>query len=241
MIQSNVMEHKEFFATCELKALNDTEEGVFEGYASTFGNIDSTNDIIAQGAFTKSLMEREPKVLWQHDMRKPVGKVLEAREDAKGLYVKVKLATKTSLGADAYEYMKAGVIDRLSIGFRTKFAEYDSENDIRTIKEVELFEFSLVTIPANDMAEVTGVKSVPDDVRGFEKFLRENGYSRTAAKAITARGIKGYQDVLREADAIDSPNDDLREADEALKSLSNLLKSLTGDSKNGHQGSSKRD
>lgn len=222
------MENKEFFVNAEIKSLND-EEGTFEGYASTFGNIDSTNDIIEQGAFTKSLQTREPKVLWQHDMRKPVGKVMDIREDNKGLWVKVKLATATTLGKDAYEYMKADIINRLSIGFRIKEYEYETDNDIRRIKEVELFEFSLVTIPANDMATVTGVKSVPQTEREFEKFLCDSGYTRKEAKAIVAKGMKGYQDVLRDA-GVDTPTDVLRDADDEVKNLlSNLLETLTGE------------
>jgi len=206
---------------------NNAEEGIFEGYASTFGNIDHTNDIVAKGAFLESLNGREPKVLWQHRMDKPVGKLLEAREDDKGLYVRVKLALGTTLGKDAYEYMKAGIIDRLSIGYSVKEAEYDNTTGTRTIKKLELYEFSLVTIPANDKAEVTSLKSLPQTEREFEKFLRDAGFDRTAAKTITAQGIKGYHTVLRDA-GVDSPDDDLRDADnEQVKTLlSQLLETL---------------
>lgn len=221
------LENKEIVLGCQLKALDNDEEGVFEGYASTFGNIDSTDDIIMNGAFVESLKKREPKVLWQHRMDQPVGKLIEAREDNKGLYVKVKLATKTDLGRNAYEYMKAGVINSLSIGFRVKECEYNTDTNIRTITKAELFEFSLVTIPANEMALVTGLKNTPANERDFEKFLRSHGYTRTEAKAIAARGIKGYQDVLREA-GVDTPCDDLREADEVKELLSNLATTLQG-------------
>lgn len=222
------METKEYFVNAEIKAMND-EDGTFEGYASTFGNIDSTGDIIEQGAFLKSLQSREPKVLWQHDMRKPVGKVMDIREDNKGLWVKVKLATATTLGKDAYEYMKADIINRLSIGFRIKEYEHDTDSELRRIKEVELFEFSLVTIPANEMATVTAVKSVPQTERELEKFLCDAGYTRKEAKAIVAKGMKGYQDVLRDA-GLDTPTDVLRDADDEVKNLlSNLLKTLQGE------------
>lgn len=220
------MEIKDIYLVSELKALSD--DGTFEGYASTFGNIDATDDIVSQGAFAESLKKREPKVLWQHQMDKPVGKLLEVREDDRGLYVKVKIATKTDLGRNAYEYLKEGIINSLSIGFRVKQADYDDEKGVRTIREAELFEFSLVTIPANEKAVITGVKSLPETEREFEKFLRISGYSRSAAKAIASKGIKGYQDVLRDAGA-DDPCDDQREADEILKSLSNLLKTLQGE------------
>ena len=146
----------------------------------------------------------------------------------KDYYVKVKLALKTSLGRDAYEYMQADIINTLSIGFRIKEYEYDKDGN-RLIKNLELFEFSLVTIPANDQAIVTGLKSAEMTEREFEKFLRDNGFDRTAAKTITSQGFKGYQNVLRDA-GVDTPNDDLRDADEVVKTLSNLLQTLKGES-----------
>ena len=79
---------------------------------------------------------------------------------------------------------------------------------------------------------VLGVKSVPENEREFEKFLRENGYSRSVAKAITARGIKGYQEILRDAgvqDENDAPREvDETKADEVIGALGNLLKTLKG-------------
>lgn len=221
------MENKDFYIQSELKAI-DSEKGIFEGYASTFGNVDSTGDIIEQGAFGESLKQREPKVLWQHRMDKPIGKVLEIREDDKGLYVKVKISTTTTLGKDAYELLKDGVIDKLSIGFRIKEADYNCDTNIRTIKEIELFEFSLVTIPANEEAGITRVKSLPETEREFEKFLRGLGFDRTAAKTITSKGYKGYQNILRDA-GVDTPDGDLRDADDAIKTLSNILQTLKGD------------
>lgn len=226
------MENKDFFTEIELKS-DDNEEGVFYGYASTFGNMDNVNDIVEHGAFSESLRRREPKVLWQHDMSKPVGKVLEAREDAKGLFVRVKIAKNTTLGNDAFELIKEGIIKSLSIGFRVEKYEIDEEKGCRRIKKCELFEFSLVTIPANDEAEIMGFKSVPTNERDFEKFLRENGYSRSVAKAITARGIKGYQEILRDAgvqDEKEAPREvDDTKNDEVIKSLETLLKTLKGE------------
>jgi HK97 family phage prohead protease len=220
------MENKSIHLETELKALE--EEGMFEGYASTFGNTDVVDDIVMNGAFADSLKKREPKVLWQHDMKQPVGKLMEAREDENGLYVKVKLATKTTLGKDAYELVKAGIIDKLSIGFTIAEAEYDRENGTRKIIKAELFEFSLVTIPANDQAAITAVKEGVMTERQFEKFLTDNNFDRSAAKSIVAKGYKGYLTDLRDA-GVDTPNDDLRDADEVVKTLSKLLQTLKGE------------
>lgn len=217
------MEQK-YYLNCEIKGV-DEEKGIFEGYASTFGNIDHTNDIIERGAFAESLKTREPKVLWQHKMDCPIGKVVKIYEDEKGLYVKVKLAINTTMGKDAYEFMKEDIINRLSIGFTAKESEYDQEKGNRIIKEAELFEFSLVTIPANDMAQINSVKSKPDNIRDFEKFLRsEGGFSAKEAKTIAARGIKGYQDIMRDANDGVPCDAELRDAEQALKNLLDNIK-----------------
>lgn len=203
----------------------DEMKGIFEGYASTFGNVDGQMDIVARGAFEDSLKTREPKVLWQHDMASPIGKLLDAREDERGLFVRAKLATNTTKGADAFELLKEGVIDTMSVGFRVKEADFDREEGIRIIKEAELFEFSLVTIPANDQARVMSVKSKPPkDMRGFEKFLRASGFSRKDATAITQRGYTGYLNQS-ESDS-DSPSLNQSESDEVKTLLTTLLKKM---------------
>ena len=184
------MEYKELtLKSLEIK--QDGEKNVFEGYASTFGNSDSVGDIISRGAFTKSLNSgRLPKMLWQHRMDKPIGVYTEIREDEKGLYVKGKLAN-TALGNDAAELARLGAIDSMSIGFSIEDAEYDRNTQTRIIKELNLFEISLVTFPANDQAKITSAKTeLPQTERQFEKFLRDAGFSREAAKGITLKGFK---------------------------------------------------
>lgn len=219
------MENKSL--TLSLKAIEDQESGIFEGYASTFGNIDHQDDIIKKGAFANSLKVREPKVLLQHDMKRPIGKVIDIREDDNGLYVKTQLAIKTIDGRDAFEHLKAGTLDRMSIGYMVKQAEYDTDRGVRIIKEAELYEFSLVTIPVNDEAKVTGVKNaIPETPREFEKFLRDNGYSQKAAKAITADGIKGYKNY-RDDDK-DIPSLNQRDVEELKNCFNQLLVSMKG-------------
>jgi len=158
-------------AQMEFKALKfddsqvSIEERTFKGYASTFGNVDEVGDIIEAGAFKKSIKERGPKgsnqikVLWQHDA--PIGVPLVMQEDSKGLYVEGKVS-KTRLGDEALELMRDGVVDKMSIGFSVPKGkmEWDDKAQVRRIKEVKLFEFSPVTFPANEMASITGVKSI---------------------------------------------------------------------------------
>ena len=143
----------------EFKAAVNVEERTFEGYASTFGNVDQVGDIIMPGAFSKTIQERFPrgdiKILWQH--YEPLGMPLEIREDEKGLYVKGRIS-KTALGDDALELMRDGVVNRMSIGFTIVKADYDDQTGYRIIREVKLWEFSPVTFPANEQAVITAVK-----------------------------------------------------------------------------------
>ncbi len=143
----------------EFKAAVNLEERTFEGYASTFGNVDQVGDIIMQGAFTKTIQERFPKgdikILWQH--YEPLGMPIEIREDENGLYVKGRIS-KTALGDDALELMRDGVVNRMSIGFSIVKADFDDQTGNRIIREVKLWEFSPVTFPANEKAVITAVK-----------------------------------------------------------------------------------
>ena len=183
----------------ELKAYNDEEEskeyGLFEGYGSVFGNKDLGNDVIEKGAFTKSIKRRTNKgvkLLYQHKSDMPIGVFDEIREDDHGLVVKGRLALKTQAGAEAYELLKMGALDGLSIGFRVNPSEvsYDKRNNKRMIKEVDLMEVSLVTFPMNPQATVRSVKGEQYSIREWEKGLRDafnlsRSESKVAAKAVT--------------------------------------------------------
>lgn len=205
----------------DVKAVGD--EGEIEGYGAVFGNIDSYGDIIEPGAFRDTLAVRKPKMLWQHNMAEPIGAWDEYREDARGLYIKGRIAIKTMRGRDAHELVKMGGIDGLSIGYVTK--DYDMDGNNRRLKSVDLYETSLVTMPANTAALVTNVKNA--DVRDIETAFRQMGFTRTEAKAMASAAWKRRDDVLREADAI-IPEDDQREVDELKALLNATLQSIGG-------------
>lgn len=106
----------------EIKAESLTDSGEFEGYGSTFGGEpDSYGDIIAVGAFKDSLTAHKsagtmPKMFWQHDVSRPIGKWLEAKEDTKGLFLRGKLNMDVQQAREAHSHIKNGDIDGLSIG-----------------------------------------------------------------------------------------------------------------------------
>lgn len=209
-----------------IKAYHDDEEdkdyGTFEGYGSVFGNKDLGNDVIERGAFLKSLKRRKPqnvKLLYQHKSDMPIGVFDEIKEDEHGLVVKGRLALKTQAGAEAYELLKMGALDGLSIGFRVnpKEVSYDKRGNRRIIKEVDLMEVSLVTFPMNPQATVRSVKGEEISIREWENGMRDafslsRSEAKMAAKAVT--DAFGQRDVDTNAELVD-----------AIKNLTLTLKS----------------
>lgn len=182
------METKNF--TFEIKSFAE-ETGSFAGYASVFHFTDSQHDMVMPGAFLKTLAEDAPaKLLWQHQPEEPIGVLHLIKEDAVGLYVQGEILLSLNRGREAYALLKSGAINGLSIGYRPKEYTYDPITGVRYLTEVELFEVSLVTFPANELAGVTSLKSeTPKTIREFEQFLRDAGYSRKDAKALASRGF----------------------------------------------------
>lgn len=207
----------------QIKATGD--DGMIEGYGSVFGVADSYDDVIARGAFAASLKAHKaagtmPAMLWQHEADEPIGVWTEMSEDAKGLKVRGQLCLDTSCGKEAYALLKMGALNGLSIGFISRQWSYDTETDIRTLTEVDLWEVSLVTFPANESARVIGVKA--SDVAGItsirqaEQALRDAGISADTAKALIA-SVKRI--ALDERDA--------HGAAAAMKAADRLLNSLS--------------
>jgi HK97 family phage prohead protease len=151
---------KHFSRPLHLKELSS--DGMFSGYASVFGQVDAHDETVAAGAFTKTLSAwrqsgRSPAMLWMHDPAQPIGVWLSLREDGNGLAVDGRLALRTQKGAEAHELLRLGALTGLSIGYRVVASQIDATKKIRTLKEIELFEISLVTFPANDEARVERV------------------------------------------------------------------------------------
>ena len=213
-------------ASCELKA-DEESEGVFMGYGSIFGNKDLGNDIVERGAFLKSINDRGAngvKLLWQHKTDTPIGIFEEIREDKKGLKVRGKLALKTQGGNEAYELMKMGALDGMSIGYRADPAKqkYDEKNKRRHLKELDLMEISLVTFPMNPRARIHAVKGEAMNIRDLEQGLRDAfSFSRSDAK-VAAKAVHGAFDNQRDAE---------KEGDiellEAIRQTTTFLTNLT--------------
>ena len=202
-----------------LKSVSDS--GEFEGYGSVFGVKDSHDDVVMSGAFAASLRawsDRKalPALLWQHRMDEPIGVYTEMKEDDVGLYVRGRLLIDDDpLAKRAHAHMKAGSLTGLSIGYVLKDWEYDRTKEAFLLKEIDLWEVSLVTFPSNDEARISDVKNalargeIPEQKK-IERVLRDVGLSRTQAKAFMAGGYSALS--LRDAEDVGS----------ALNALKNL-------------------
>ena len=234
---------------------DETEDGklfVFEGYASTFGNVDHGGDVILKGAFAESLKNRMPALLWQHNHSEPIGIFKEVREDEIGLYVKGCLPMDDDLvKGRIVPQIKIGSVSTMSIGYIVESSEDIEyrEDGVRALKKVTLLENSLVTIPMNDMAKVSGFKSLLsqldsltgeerkelveklDDVKytfdDVEEITTKKEFERFLRKAGLSRKaaafmmsrVKMQSDQCNTDDSEESASSELLEAVSGLKSL----------------------
>lgn len=189
-------------------------DGTIEGYASVFGEIDSYRDVVVPGAFTKSLQQRYRDkgrkgipMLDQHDTRTPVGlwPIESVQEDSHGLRVVGQLNMRVQKAVENHALAEQGALSGLSIGYTTELDEWDDAGQIRILREVDLWEISMVTFPAGDSARISSVKSISglDTLSDCEGLLRDAGFSKseTAAfvsriKALTMRSDSADRDAM---------------------------------------------
>lgn len=198
------MNNKTLTVPFEIKDVDD--QGKFTGYGSVFDVEDCYSEVVRAGAFKKSLAAHRkrgvlPKLLWQHRGDSIIGKYTKMKEDGYGLAVEGQLyIDEIEKAREAFFLMKEKQLDGLSIGFMSKKTSYDKEKQIRYLDEVDLWEVSLVTFPANGASRVMGAKAADEieDVRAFERFLVENGYTKQAAKSIASGGYKSRSQLRDE-------------------------------------------
>jgi HK97 family phage prohead protease len=158
------------FQAAELR-FADGDEGAFGGYAALWDQPDTFGDVIRKGAFAKSLRRIKPALLWQHDPAAPIGAWSSLAEDERGLRADGRLVTATTRGAEARALMLAKAVDGLSIGFRAVRTER-GQNGGRIIVELELWEISIVTMPAAFKARIDSVKAMPANTAAFVQAVR---------------------------------------------------------------------
>jgi len=191
-----VIEYRYFDPSSDIRAIGGKDEWTFEGYVVTWDTIDDYNSTFKRGSFKKTITERGTriKVLWNHDTDEPIGKIVEIREDKKGVFVKGILTEGVSKASDVYKNLRAGVIDTLSFGF-IPLQKKTTKDGVLEITEVKLFEVSPVTFEANETAVITDVRSEDMEEKEVEKEvekkeIRSEDFSETLNDAELGR--KGY-------------------------------------------------
>lgn len=195
-------------------------EGEFIGYASVFGNKDSYGDVVIKGAFTKTLAEWQSKgipipLLWCHNTADPdfnLGEIVSAEEDDKGLKVHGRLDMESPKSAQTYRLLKSGRVNQMSFAYHVVDGAYiQPEGDGKTwrdeyyeLRELDLYEVSIVPIGANQETEILAVKAIA---------------SALQAKADRALSWKS-QDALRAV---------LSQAEEVVAALKGVLPAVESD------------
>jgi uncharacterized protein len=138
----------------------------FAGYAALFDRADATADTIRPGAFARTLRERTAPVplYWQHRPDTRVGWVEAIAEDARGLRVIARLDNAAGGAAAA---LRRGAVSGLSFGYRAR--AFTPHGRGRELRDIELFEVSLVTHPMQHAARVHLLSDIPHDQASHER------------------------------------------------------------------------
>lgn len=182
----------------------DDDNFYVSGYASTYGNEDLAGHIIEKGAFTESLKKLSPKILFNHDIGRPLGVTEGTREDNVGLFLSCKMPKSDPFISDTImPQVKIGSIDSFSVGFF--LGQHDWNKGKLIIKSGELFETSLVTLPANREAKITSFKSMEDVecLADIEWILKDYGFSSKEAKTIISKITTFKSADFKKRDAVE--------------------------------------
>lgn len=211
------------FKSFEVKDLvYNGESRTISGYAAIFNNKDKVNDILVKGCFAKSINDRGPEsnandkiiMLWQHDIKEPIGKISVLREDDKGLYFEA-VIDDVERGNQALKQLESGTLNQFSIGYsyvREK-CEYDPNLDAYIVKEVVLYEISVVSIGCNGETEYLGLKSMENPNEELGKEIDE------ACKGLSIRKKEEIQTLIRKALSLGQLKPDTPKAEKPLEEV----------------------
>ena len=165
-----------------------------EGYAST-NDADRQGDIVPTSVWEKGMQNylKNPVILAYHDHSEPVGRMVEHRIDGKGLWIKARISAAAS---EVFNLVKDGVLTAFSIGFRIVDAEYNSAAELFVVKELELHEISVVSVPANQNTLFSLSKAF-DTAEEFKSFKMQFAPNSESAKGLES-STEASSDVKKE-------------------------------------------
>jgi len=207
--------------TKELPKASDQVDSIYiEGYASTQDE-DRSNDVIPASVWEAGMTNylKNPVLLAYHDHDDPIGRMVEHKVDAKGLWIKARI----SAAAEIFSLVKDGVVTAFSVGFRVMDAEYNAAAEVFLIKELELIEISVVSVPCNQET-VFSLSKAFDNADEYKNFKSQFIVESVAAKGLetsTEVNSKSQKDVEMTQDEINKLVADAAKsaAQEATKAL----------------------
>ena len=207
------MMNKIFNLTSTFKALEEDADGsvMIRGMASTT-DFDRAGDSISAEAWTKgglSNFEKNPIILFNHDYDKPIGRATGLKAGPNGLELEAKISKAAP--ASVCQLVKDGVLGAFSVGFRVKDADYLEETDGLKIKDAELFEVSVVSVPCNQSATFSLAKS-------FDSMDEYNEFKKTFTNRVDLAGQSLAKDEVNTSSiASDTPKSAEKSADQEIK------------------------
>jgi len=191
---------KIFNLTSTFKALNEDDDGsVHICVMASTADFDRAGDTISAEAWTKGGLgnfEKNPIILFNHDYNKPIGRATGLKVTENGLELKAKISK--SAPDHVAQLVKEGILGAFSVGFRFKDADYLSETDGLKIKDAELFEVSVVSVPCNQAATFSLAKS-------FDSIEEYNEFKKTFTNSVDLAGqsLAKDEDSFEASDAPD--------------------------------------
>ena len=170
-------------STMQVKGMDEDDSIIVEGFANTTTK-DRVGDVVLEEAWTKGGLDnylKNPIILAYHKYDAPIGKTVEYSVNNQGLHIVAKIS---KAAGDVYELVRDGVLKTFSIGFMVKDADYDTNTDIFVIKDLELHEISVVSVPANADSTFSVRKA-------FENDEEYNEYKNSLIKVDTKSTNKG--------------------------------------------------
>ena len=206
-----------------LPASTDPEGSVYiTGYAST-NDADRQGDVVPASVWEKGIANylKNPVILAYHDHSEPVGRMVEHKVDAKGLWIKARIS---SAAEEVYNLVKDGVLTAFSIGFRIVDAEYNAAAELFVVKELELHEISVVSVPANQNTLFSLSKAF-DDAEEFKSFKLQFAPNSESAKGLES-STEANSEIKKESDIMDPKQLEQLLADTAAKAAESTAKAV---------------
>jgi HK97 family phage prohead protease/HK97 family phage major capsid protein len=212
-----------FIKSDALPASTDPESSVYiSGYAST-NDTDRQGDVVPTNVWEKGIANylKNPVILAYHDHSEPVGRMVEHKIDAKGLWIKARISTAAE---EVYNLVKDGVLTAFSIGFRIIDAEYNAAAELFVVKELELHEISVVSVPANQNTLFSLSKAF-DDAEEFKSFKLQFAPDSESAKGLES-STEAKSEIKKEWNIMDPKQLEQLLADTAAKAAESTAKAV---------------